>query len=241
MNGIERVAVIIPAHNEGAVIARCVSSVRRALAHPALDRLDRWVVVVADRCADDTAERARRVLELASEPTGALLHVDFHSAGRARAAGVAAALDRWRTSDPATVWLANTDADTSVSDAWLARQLEAAREGWAGVAGIVDVDTFAGHPPGMRRRFRATYELPEGRPHPHVHGCNIGVRADAYLDAGGWPPQDVAEDHGLWNALRARGWPCLSDRELLVITSGRRVGRTRGGFADTLVALGAAS
>jgi hypothetical protein len=87
----------------------------------------------------------------------------------------------------------------------------------------------------------ATYEIPEDRPHPHVHGCNLGVRGDAYLDAGGWPAIHLAEDHGLWDALRARGWRCLSDRWLRVITSGRPAGRARGGFADTLVALGAAS
>jgi glycosyltransferase involved in cell wall biosynthesis len=240
VSAIERVAAIIPAHNEGALIGRCVASVRRALAHPALDGLDRWIVVAADRCADDTAERGRRALARSSAISGEVLDVDVRSAGRARAAGVAAALARWTGADPATVWLANTDADTSVSHTWLARQLEAARAGWAGVAGIIDVDTFAGHRPGMRRLFRATYALPADRPHPHVHGCNLGVRADAYLDAGGWPPRDVAEDHGLWNALRSRGWPCLSDRTLLVITSGRPVGRAPGGFADALVALGAA-
>jgi hypothetical protein len=107
----------------------------------------------------------------------------------------------------------------------------------------VDVDSFAGHAHRLRLRrlFRSTYEIPEDRPHPHVHGCNLGVRGDAYLDAGGWPAIDLAEDHGLWNAIRARGWRCLSDRWLRVITSGRPVGRARGGFADTLVALGAAS
>ena len=241
MKGIERVAVIIPAHNEANLVERGVSSVRRALGHPAVAGLDRWIVVVADRCTDSTAERARRGLELSGEMVGEVIHVDFHSAGRARAAGVAAALRRWMAVDPTTIWLANTDADTAVSDTWLARQLRAARLGWAGVAGIIDVDTFAGHPPGMRRRFRETYELPRTRPHPHVHGCNMGVRADAYLDAGGWPLQDLAEDHGLWRALRARGWPCLADQGLEVMTSGRRVGRARGGFADTLVALAATS
>ena len=141
------------------------------------------------------------------------------------------------------LWLANTDADTWVPADWLARQIQAAARGYAAVAGIVDVDSFAGHAHRVRMRhlFRTTYEIPEDRPHPHVHGCNLGVRGDAYLDAGGWPAIDLAEDHGLWNAIRARGWRCLSDRWLRVITSGRPVGRARGGFADTLVALGAAS
>jgi hypothetical protein len=34
--------------------------------------------------------------------------------------------------------------------------------------------------------------------HPHVHGANLGIRADAYSDAGGWNDLTVAEDHCLW-------------------------------------------
>ena len=46
--------VIIPAHNEAAVIARCLDTL---LEPPRPDRLD--VVVVANGCTDDTADRAR--------------------------------------------------------------------------------------------------------------------------------------------------------------------------------------
>jgi glycosyltransferase involved in cell wall biosynthesis len=241
MTAIARVAVIVPAHDEGTLIGRCLASLRRALAHPAVAALDRRVVVVADRCADDTAAVARRAI--ARGLAGAVAHVDFRSAGRARAEGVAVALAAWPAADPAATWLANTDADTRVPADWLARQVGAAAQGYAAVAGIVDVDTFAGHHHRARMRglFRATYHIPEDRPHPHVHGCNLGVRADAYLHAGGWPAVDLAEDHRLWNAIRSRGWRCLSDRWLRVITSGRPDGRARGGFADTLVALGARS
>lgn len=53
---VVRCAVIVPAHNESALIERCVASVLagREL-HPELD-----VFVVADNCTDDTAERAAR-------------------------------------------------------------------------------------------------------------------------------------------------------------------------------------
>ena len=241
MKPIARVAVVVPAHDEGALIGRCLASLRRALAHPDVAVLDRRVVVVADRCADDTAIVARRAL--ARGLAGSIVQVGFESAGRARAEGVAIALAAWPGADPATSWLASTDADTCVPANWLARQLDAAARGYAAVAGIIDVDTFAGHRHRgrMRRLFRATYEIPEDRPHPHVHGCNLGVRADAYLHSGGWPAVHLAEDHALWSAIRSRGWRCLSDRWLRVVTSGRPKGRARGGFADTLVALGAAS
>ena len=49
-----RLAVVIPAHNEATLIARCVHSV--AAADPSMG--DRQIVVIADNCSDDTAARA---------------------------------------------------------------------------------------------------------------------------------------------------------------------------------------
>lgn len=237
MSAIARVAVVVPAHDEAALIGRCLASIARALGHPAVAGLEHHVVVVADRCTDDTVGVARRAL--ARGLRGAVVRIDAGSAGLARATGVAHALARWPSADPAATWVANTDADTRVPADWIHRQVRAAADGHAAVAGIVDVDDFTGHRAGMRRLFRATYVVPEHAAHPHVHGCNFGVRGDAYLDAGGWPAMALAEDHGLWRAIGRRGWKCLSDRALCVTTSGRANGRARGGFADTLVALGA--
>ena len=242
MTGIDHVAVVIPAHDEERLIGPCLRSVGRALSHPALDGVVTWVVVVADLCADRTVEGARQALARGRRVmAGAVLEVGYLNVGRARATGTAAALTRWAAIDPATVWLASTDADSTVPPAWLARQLRAARLGYAGVAGVVNVHSFPGQQVAVPARFRATYALPEHGRHPHVHGCNLGVRADAYLEAGGWPPIELAEDHGLWRALRSHGRPVLADRWLEVVTSGRRASRARGGFADTLASLGAAS
>src|SRR5271170_4633547 len=49
-----RLAVVIPAHNEELLIARCVASLRASAA----DTRTR-VVVIAHNCSDQTAERAR--------------------------------------------------------------------------------------------------------------------------------------------------------------------------------------
>jgi cellulose synthase/poly-beta-1,6-N-acetylglucosamine synthase-like glycosyltransferase len=70
--------------------------------------------------------------------------------------------------------------------------------------------------------------------HPHVHGANLGIRADAYLDAGGWSDLALAEDHCLWGRVRACGWRVASSVACVVTTSGRLNGRAQGGFADTL-------
>ena len=48
-----------------------------------------------------------------------------------------------------------------------------------------------------KSRFRMTYQINTDGTHPHVHGANLGMRADAYLAAGGWNPLPTAEDHDL--------------------------------------------
>src|ERR1700683_4785841 len=53
---IAKLAVVVPAHNEAAVIVRCLRSI--AMCAPP-DSLDTEIVVVADNCTDATAECAR--------------------------------------------------------------------------------------------------------------------------------------------------------------------------------------
>ena len=55
---------------------------------------------------------------------------------------------------------------------------------------------------------------PDGT-HAHVHGANLGIRADAYLDVGGWSDASLAEDHCLWNQ-------CHAERDLEAIPVPRR-------------------
>jgi hypothetical protein len=67
-----------------------------------------------------------------------------------------------------------------------------------------------------------------------VYGANLGVRADAYLAVGGFPPVGAGEDAALWRALAAAGLPTASPTSVRVRTSGRLHGRARGGLADLL-------
>ena len=112
------------------------------------------------------------------------------------------------------------------------RHLEIATRGFQAAAGIIDVDSFEEHEEAVFQRFRLSYLIHADSTHPHVHGANLGVRADAYLRAGGWPQLPSAEDHALWKRLGNE--PRLSDAELRVLTSGRRVGRAPNGFAQAL-------
>jgi hypothetical protein len=100
----------------------------------------------------------------------------------------------------------------------------------------VDVDNFDEHEPEVAERFRRSYLIGTDGTHPHVHGANLGVRADAYCCAGGWRDLRTAEDHDLWRRLIDVGAAIASTARIEVITSGRRQGRAPHGFADALAA-----
>ena len=222
------VGVIIPAQNEAAGIERCI---RCALASCAgSDRCDGfWIVVVADSCTDGTAELARRRLG----DRGTVIECSSGSPGAARRAGAAEVLRHFNDQDPGRVWLANTDADTYVPLDWIDTHLRHAESSAEAVAGIVQLDAD-GLREDVRLMFASTYKVAPDETHAHVHGANLGVRADAYLDVGGWTDLAVAEDHCLWGRLLQRGWRLLSPVGSVVHTSGRLEGRAHGGFADTL-------
>jgi hypothetical protein len=117
---------------------------------------------------------------------------------------------------------------------WISCQLEYAANGASAVAGVVSVDSITHRGHDRTGELMADYlAMPDGT-HAHVHGANLGVRADAYVDAGGWPQLALAEDHCLWLRIKARGWPVIAASASIVCTSGRLVGRAMGGFADTL-------
>ena len=138
--------------------------------------------------------------------------------------------------DPAAVWLATTDADTVVPPGWLRRQLRYAERGWDVVLGTVAVADWEEHPPHVPAAFEAMYDH-GGGPHPHVHGANLGIRASAYLAAGGFRPLPTAEDHALLAAATEAGCPVVQAGDIIVRTSGRRQARAPLGFSHLLRAL----
>lgn len=225
-----QISVLIPARDEEDLLPRCLESVfeaREALAAKATCD----VVVVVDRSMDATFAVAQKMLGSA----GVVLRSEAGVVGGARAIAAGVALRRQKL-ERSRVWLANTDADCWVPPEWLVEQLEFARNGAEAVAGIVDVDSFEEHDEQVSQRFRSTYLLYPDGTHPHVHGANLGVRADAYLRAGGWANLSTAEDHDLWARLQASGARTVSPSRLRVLTSGRRTGRAPMGFAAALAA-----
>jgi glycosyltransferase involved in cell wall biosynthesis len=230
MSASWEVAVLIPAHNEEALVARCLESVMQAIDALAAN-VRATVVLVSDASTDRTAEIGRKLIG----PRGHVLHTRAGTVGTARA--YAASFAMKNTVTPfSKIWLANTDADCMVPRAWLADQIQLAASGIEAVAGIISVDNFDEHGPEVPARFRATYSIYADGTHPHVHGANLGVRADRYVAAGGWADLKTAEDHDLWRRLRRNGTRVLSSARLQVVTSGRRVGRAPHGFAGALAA-----
>jgi len=80
------------------------------------------------------------------------------------------------------LWLANTDADSVVPRDWLIRMVDAADAGVQVVLGTVAPDVEL--PQTLRAAWIARHQLHDG--HPHIHGANLGIRADTYLALGGW-------------------------------------------------------
>jgi glycosyltransferase involved in cell wall biosynthesis len=234
---IEAVGVVVPAHDEEDLLPRCLTAIRRA--ERALAGIPVHLVVAADACGDRTAEVARSA-------GASVVEISARCVGSARAAVIREALSRTGHLDPASVWLATTDADTVVPPEWLSTQLAYAAAGWDAVVGLVRVTDWSEHPPAVRRLFEERYGdgggsagsgSGSGDGHPHVHGANLGFTARAYLAAGGFGPLPTAEDHAFVAALAAAGGRILRTGEVTVVTSARRLARAPQGFGHLLVTL----
>jgi glycosyltransferase involved in cell wall biosynthesis len=234
---ISEVGVVVPAHDEERLLPACLDAVRDAVRR--IPGIPVHLIVVADSCRDQTAERARRA-------GAGIVTIHARSAGAARAAGMRAVLRKASRSRPvnarlastrlAATWLATTDADTLVAPDWLSRQLHYANQGWDAVAGTVTVTDWSEHPPGTQTVFAARYRHSAGS-HPHVHGANLGVSAGAYLCAGGFPPLRTGEDHALAGRLTGAGRTILRATDVNVVTSARREARAPLGFGHLLTTL----
>lgn len=223
--GLCAVAVVVPARDEEELVARCLASVAAARALLAVQRPEVAVavVLVSDSSTDRTAEIAR------GHEGVEVVVVDAGAVGVARAAGVRRALELLDGPDPASAWLACTDADSVVPEGWLLEQVLLAEDGADVVVGTVRPEGLEGD---RLERWERTH--PEGQPNGHIHGANLGVRLAAFEAAGGFPAVAEHEDVRLVEGLRASGVRIVASDRTQVLTSGRHVGRTPGGYAAYL-------
>jgi hypothetical protein len=92
------------------------------------------------------------------------------------------------------------------------------------------------HSDATQRIYERLYRI-GGTTHGHVHGANLGVRADAYWRVGGFRPLWVGEDVDQVDRLVTEGTPIVWDADNPVLTSDRRDSRAPGGFGDFVSSL----
>lgn len=224
---VRRIGVVVPAKNEAGLILGCLEALDAAAAAVAVPVA---VTIVLDDCTDATPDLVAGA--------ASTLAVDLHireirasSVGIARRLGMADIVARFGV---AGTWLATTDADSIVPPDWLNRQLRYARAGANVVAGTVGVGDWSERPACIALMAEGAYRGSDRR---HVHGANLGVRAESYLGVGGFKAVDRDEDVALVSALAGAGEPIVWADDLAVTTSARRVSRAPGGFAAYLDAL----
>lgn len=221
----DQAIVVIPAHNEAALLPRCLRGVTTAAACWPMPVL---TVVVLDSCDDGSAELAGQF--------GHDVHfvsVEAGNVGASRAAGFTYARSLSNHVDDSRAWYATTDADSRVDADWLLRQTAPAVDM---VLGVVRVADWRHHPAALVQHYLRAYESDtrDANGHNHIHGANMGFRADAYWRVGGFHPLATGEDVELVERFEAASYRIRRDRKLSVSTSARRNGRAPGGFAGYL-------
>jgi len=211
------IGILIPAHNEEALIEPCIRAALRAACHERLEGETVLVLVVLDSCTDRSSE----IVE--SYPVHSLA-IEARNVGQARAAGARFLLDR------GVRWISCSDADSRVAKDWLVAQLDLGADA---VCGTVTVDQWtAAFDESAQIRYHKHYQAREG--HRHIHGANLGISAEAYRRAGGFEPLASDEDVQLVRQLERCGANIAWSQRPQVLTSGRLDSRARGGFGDFL-------
>lgn len=217
--------MVIPARDEEAALPAALAAVD--LAAQAVD-LPVTTVVACDTCSD-------RTVAVAGAAGARVVETAAGCAGGARRVGVAVAAVLFGSVAPGELWVASTDADSTVRADWLSTHLTAADAGWDAYAGEVVVPDWSGWSDALSGAYERRYRRPGRR--PPVHGANLGVRLDAYLAVGGFPAVTSGEDQLLVERLVRAGYSVMASAVAPVHTSARRSARARDGFSGYLRAL----
>lgn len=232
LSDIERVGVVVPAHNEEALLSRTLQSIAMATTNVPLPTM---LVVVLDRCSDGSSSVAA---DAASHFSGLRIRIvegRFPDVGAARNAGIVEIAAAWPDVPDRLVWTAHTDADTEVPEYWIADQLRFADAGVDLVIGTAEPDEPEQTP--AMNLWRARHSLDEN--HAAVHGANLGIRLNTLLAVGGFVNRALGEDVETVARLREAGAAWVATDTTRVRTSARRRGRVRDGFAGYLRGLDA--
>jgi glycosyltransferase involved in cell wall biosynthesis len=226
-------AVVVPVYNEAAGIGATLDALEAQV------DADFDVYFVDNASTDDSAA----VIAARNHPRWHVIREPQKGTGAAADTGMRAAIAAGAT------LLARTDADCLPRADWTASVRRS-----LGTLGLVGGELVPRHDEGLplRRRIllRAAVELAEafGRirpgnrsaeyrgPYMMAAGCNVAIRADLYVAAGGFPRtaiEDLHEDRALVNAVRRLTSSYARRRDVVVYGSSRRV--TAWGLKNTLL------
>jgi hypothetical protein len=103
------------------------------------------------------------------------------------------------------------------------------------VLGVVRVASWRDFPAAAARRYLRAYRYKRRADgHGHVHGANMGFRAEAYWRVGGFAALRNGEDVDLVHRFEAHECRIIRDDRLSVTTSARQKGKAPKGFAEHL-------
>ena len=218
------IGILIPVHNEEALLGECLEAALIAANHPGLLGESVQILVVLDSCSDASAAIAQTFAVQR-------LEVQARNVGHVRGVGARHLLNQGAR------WISCTDADSRVAPDWLVAQLALNADA---VCGTVTVDTWSeGFDSVAQIRYLQGYQACDG--HRHIHGANLGISAGAYIRAGGFEPLACHEDVQLVRDLERCGALIAWSHSPQVVTSARLEARAQGGFGDYLKSLVQAS
>ena len=242
--------VAIPVCNESQHIAACLRALDEQVGVPAASF---GVLLFLNNCTDGTEDIVASTAPLLSCRLRVIVcNSPDASAGWARRRAMEAAADWLEESSRDDGVLLTTDADSCVPRDWLARNFAALDAGADAVAGRLALEPAdaAALPEVLHARgaLEAEYEAllveivarldpAPGNPWP-THWCRSGAslaaRLSTYRAIGGMPDIPCGEDRAFVEAMLAHDRVVRHDPGLVVVTSGRLLGRAKGGVADTI-------
>ena len=242
-----RASVVVPARDEQDLIIPCL----RALATQTDVSPENYeVLLVLDRCTDETEARAREVAE--AHPGLRLYPLEGPGAGSgvARRVGMEAACERLMDARGPDGLICSTDADTVVAPDWLASQLRAVETGARAIGGRIDLADTGTLPPGVlhwhAETSRLRYERLLSDPglagkaeHWQFSGASLALTAGTYRQVGGLDPLESLEDEHLEQVLREHAIPIERLLSVRVKTSPRLKGRASRGLSRDLARVAA--
>ena len=239
MNGKPRLAVVVPVYNEEAGIRATLEALRAQLDS------DFDVVFVDNNSTDNSVRVIRSFVESHGLRRWSIVTEPLKGTGAAADTGMRAAIAA------GAVLLARTDADCLPRNDWTMSMRKAMTvDGLRLVGGELVPRHDEGLSSLRRVVLRAAVELAEafGRirpgnrdpsykgPYMMAAGCNVGITAELYEAAGGFPRtaiEDLHEDRALVNAVRTITGDYARRRDVVVFGSSRRV--NAWGLKNTLL------